>query len=109
MAFSNDKDHIRGRIDQSNSQVGTPTQCVTLSQLLKHAEAQPYSLVMDIEGSEFDLLAHDTESLVNCRAIIVELHGSKSSNETFASTLAEHSFTLAEAKHSVFAFVKNTD
>ena len=108
VAFANHEDHIRGAVDRSATQSGTPTPCVTLSQLLQRDVSRPCSLVMDIEGSEFDLLANDAESLENCRTIIAEVHGGEPSTKSFVATLAQNNFSLAEAKHSVFAFVRDT-
>jgi hypothetical protein len=61
---------------------------------------------MDIEGSEFDVITKDSESLVNCQAIIAEVHGDAKSNNDFIKNIEGMGFELAEIKHSVFAFVR---
>lgn len=106
VAFSNHEDHIRGTVNRDALPGGTPTPCMTLSNVLRRATSGPYSLVMDIEGSEFDLLANDLDSLSVCQTIIAELHGSEASINAFKATLAANDFELAEVKHSVFAFVR---
>ena len=106
VAFSNHEDHIRGTIDRSITRGGTPTPCVTLSNVLQRTTGDPYSLVMDIEGSEFDLLANDLDSLEMCQAIIAELHGSEASINAFKATLAANDFALVDAKHTVFVFLR---
>lgn len=48
---------------------------VTLSHLLeREGMSSGYSLVCDIEGAEFDLVAKDAEGLEHCQLMIVELH-----------------------------------
>jgi FkbM family methyltransferase len=106
VAFSKHEDHIRGTVNHSTIEDGTPTPCVTLSNLLQRTTSGPYSLVMDIEGNEFDLLANDLDSLGMCQAIIAELHGGEASINAFKATLAASDFELVEAKHSVFVFLR---
>lgn len=106
VVFSNHEDHVRGTVRRGALRSGTLTPCVTLSNALQRATSGPYSLVMDIEGSEFDLLANDLDSLGMCQTIIAELHGSEASINALKATLAANDFELAEAKHSVFVFVR---
>jgi len=100
--------HTSGRIADNRSSEGVRTPTVQLREL-KQVLNGPYSLVMDIEGSEFDLLEKDAESLSDCYAIIAELHGDKSSETAFVKALIERGFVLAEVKHSVYAFLRRAD
>ena len=106
VAFANHEDHIRGTIDRGALLGGTPTPCVTLSSVLQRATSASYSLVMDIEGSEHDLLANDLGSLRRCQAIIAELHGNEASINAFKAKLGANDFALVDAKHSVFVFLR---
>jgi FkbM family methyltransferase len=106
VAFANHTDHIRGQVARSGHNNGMETPCVTLKQIIQGNNVGIFSLVMDIEGSEFDLVAKDSESLAACQAIITELHGSEDAIDDLADKLRSCGFTLAEAKHSVFAFIR---
>jgi len=104
--FEKHKEHIRGRISTQQKTGGITVPCTTLSRVIESGSVGMYSLVMDIEGSEFDVITEDTESLVNCQAIIAEVHGDTKSKNDFIENIEELGFKLAEAKHSVFAFVR---
>jgi len=48
---------------------------VTLSDLVKrHANDGPYSLIMDIESGEWDVLEHDGGAFAQCDHAIIEIH-----------------------------------
>ena len=61
-----------------------------------------YSLVMDIEGAEYELIGD--EALANCVCIIAELHGNMERKQTMIDHLAGIGLGLIERKHSVFVF-----
>lgn len=77
---------------QAGSTITVPT--MTLAQLLA-AEGidEPYALVCDIEGAEFDLMANEATGLDQCQAMIVELHPS----------------VFYERNESVSSFVRHLD
>jgi FkbM family methyltransferase len=104
VVFANDADHIRGKIDPTGRSLGIKTPCVTLKQIIKQNNLGKFSLVMDIEGSEFNLIERDRESLDNCQAIIAELHADEATKIDFVGNLHRLGFTLIASKHSVFAF-----
>ena len=106
VVFTEHTDHIRGKIAEASRAEGVSTPCVTLAQIIKDNALGSYSLVMDIEGSEFGLVANELESLRQCEAVIVELHGDESARTNFTEKLHSCGFTLAEAKHSVCAYVR---
>jgi FkbM family methyltransferase len=104
VVFEEHEEHIRGKIAGDGQSKGVTTPCVTLAQVIQQGGLDRYSLVMDIEGSEFDMIANDSKSLMRCQTIIVELHGDAESRQGFCNKLEALGFTLMEAKHSVFAF-----
>ncbi len=108
VVFEEHQEHIRGKIAGAGHSKGVITPCVTLAQVIQQGGLDRYSLVMDIEGSEFDLIEGDSESLMTCQAIIVELHGNAESHEGFKKKLGEIGFALMEAKHSVFVFARSS-
>jgi FkbM family methyltransferase len=104
--FASQMDHIRGRIATSGHSNGTKTPCITLKQLIEGNSLQKFSLVMDIEGSEFDVVERDSDSLTGCQAIIAEVHGDQSAKKYFTRRILNCGFALAEVKHSVCAYVR---
>lgn len=107
VVFANDANHIRGRVATSRHSSGTKTPCVLLNHIIRENKLQSFSLVMDIEGAEFDLIAHDIASLSGCKAMIAEIHGGEKEREEFVKTLANEGFNLMVSKHSVFAFLRS--
>jgi len=106
VVFARHAEHIRGKIAKSAQGEGSTTPCATLAQVIRKSGLGSYSLVMDIEGSEFDLIAKDSANLSGCQVIIVELHGDESAKNAFINKLTQVGLVLAESKHSVFAFVR---
>jgi len=109
VVFDHHAEHIRGKVAGSGQTDGVTTPCVTLAQVIRKSGLGPYSLVMDIEGSEFDLIDRDLKSLVECQAIIAELHGDEPAQNGFVSKLKQAGFLLAETKHSVFVFIRSSN
>lgn len=105
--FEEHEDHIRGRVSTQAKRGGVAIPCTTLSRVIKNNFIGMYSLVMDIEGSEFDVITKDSESLANCQAIIAEVHGDTKSKNDLVKNIERMGFRLAEIKHSVFAFVRH--
>lgn len=68
-------DNILGNKISSGDNVATvDVPARTLTSLVSEAMSAGYTLVMDIEGSELDVLEHDAEAFENCRLTIVEVH-----------------------------------
>jgi FkbM family methyltransferase len=104
--FCEHGEHIRGKVASTSLSDGTPTRCITLAQIVQAYGLKRFSLVMDIEGSEFDLVAKDAYSLINCQALIVEVHGDDIKKSGFVEALSGQGFTLVEVRHAVFAFTR---
>lgn len=106
VTFCEHGEHIRGKVASTSLSDGTPTRCITLAQIVQAHGLERFSLVMDIEGSEFDLVAKDAHNLNNCQAIIAEVHGDDIKRSGFVEALSGQGFTLVEVKHAVFAFIR---
>jgi len=105
VAFAENVDHIRGSVASESTAGHTTVPCVTLAEAMAGISG-PYSLVMDIEGSEFEVVANASGSLGHCRVIIAEVHGDTTRKAEFVEALKRGGFDLAETKHSVSAFVR---
>lgn len=109
VSFFADREHIAGKVyrDQNiNSGLCLKIQARTLQSVLSEFSLTDYSLIMDIEGAEHDVLSHDLEALAKCQCLISELHGSNEDKESFCRKLTEIGMTLVERKHSVVAFLR---
>ncbi len=104
--FAEHGEHVRGKVAEEGNPSGILTPCITLAKIIQKHELGDFSLVMDIEGSEFDLVARDAPSLMNCQAIVAEVHGDDIKRKYFVEALQSEGFALAEVKHAVFAFVR---
>jgi FkbM family methyltransferase len=76
----------RSNLDSSVGGVGTPVLVpkTTLSAILADHGVKNYTLVMDIEGSEIEILKRDLRALSTCRQIIAELHATSFEGKTFS-------------------------
>lgn len=107
--FEEHEEHIRGKVATQDKTSSISVPCTTLSRVIKSNSLGMYSLVMDIEGSEFDVITKDSESLLTCQAIIAEVHGDAQKRAHFVDSVTKCGFKLVEVKHSVFAFVRTAD
>jgi FkbM family methyltransferase len=103
--FNPGGDHITGRIgdQEGNPSGGMEIPAVEIEDL-PGCQIE-YSLVMDIEGEEHDLIQHTP--LSNCRCLIVELHGDEQLLQSFITAAKTKGLKLIERKHFVFAFMRN--
>ena len=105
VSFEKGTSHIAGRITQSDSG-SLHLQTKTLTSILSEFGLVEYSLVMDIEGAEHEVIAHDIKALSGCQCLISELHGSQADKDTFCRVVTELGMTLVERKHSVVVFLR---
>jgi len=103
VAFASGVEHIAGRIGSEGNQ---EIRATSLARILHDFRIGDYSLVMDIEGAEHEVLRHDLESLERCQCVIVELHGEQTAKDAFCTALQRIGMTLIERKHSVCAFLR---
>jgi FkbM family methyltransferase len=107
--FNADQEHVAGRIVGKTAQGDPRVRRVparTLSSIIDQFDLSDYSLVMDIEGAEHELIAHEKETLSKCRCVIAELHGNPGDRDVFCQTLEAIGMRLVERKHSVAAFIR---
>jgi FkbM family methyltransferase len=103
VAFASGAEHIAGRISGEGTQ---EIKATSLARILDDFGIGEYSLVMDIEGAEHEVLRNDLESLERCRCVIVELHGEQAAKDTFCRSLQSVGMHIVERKHSVAAFLR---
>ena len=109
-SFTAGPEHVAGRVVADNNRRGEGTITVrttTLSRILTEFGVSTYSLVMDIEGAEHEVISHDRAALDGCRCLISELHGSEEDKDRFCRALNDIGMTLVERKHSVVAFLRS--
>jgi FkbM family methyltransferase len=107
VSFDSGAEHISARIANEPGQTDESSTVVKARRLLwilDHFNVGEFSLVMDIDGAEYALVAKDSGSLKRCRCLIAELHGTAQQKEMLHATLATTGLRLIETKHSVVAY-----
>lgn len=67
-------DNTSGYVDYDPLPGSFPIPAFSFSSFLQQQDIGDYVLVADIEGGENDILFYDSDSLVRCHSMIVELH-----------------------------------
>ena len=106
VSFETGASHIAGKIAAKGSG-SLHLQTKALASILSEFGLVEYSLVMDIEGAEYEVLRHDSESLATCRCIIAELHGERTEKQFFCQHLENIGMKFMERKHSVVVFTRS--
>jgi FkbM family methyltransferase len=100
-----------GRLASAGAMSGTEVAATTLSRVLSDFGVRDgYTLLMDIEGSECDVLTNDASALERCSMMIVELHDASPthanpwgcSTEESLSRLAALGFCVRDRFASVY-------
>ncbi len=78
---------------------------VTLDELT--VDSPRFSLVMDIEGAEHEVV--ESSDLSRCECLIVEVHGTPQQAREFISKAEGTGLDMIDRKHSVFVFVRNKE
>jgi FkbM family methyltransferase len=84
-------------------------QAITLSTLLSRHAITDYALVADIEGAEAGILLCDSEALLGCRQMVIELHdtqfrGEQRTTHMMCARLTDLGFMLRARRGSVCVF-----
>jgi FkbM family methyltransferase len=106
--FAVGSSNLSGRLAEKNpsaDSVTVPT--ITLSRLIEEEGIQNYSLVMDIEGAEYQVVRRDLSALERCKCLIAELHGSAAEKMNFQNSMEEIGLHLKAEKHTVSAFLRH--
>jgi FkbM family methyltransferase len=86
---------------------------ISLSEIIREHGVGEYALVSDIEGSEAGLLEMDSEALIHCRQMIIELHHTVRherivrTEELAAELRAKHGFQQIDRRGCVYVFEKS--
>jgi FkbM family methyltransferase len=111
VSFNFGSSNLTGSIQQKNKSA-TEVQKISINDILKqHPEIKFFTLVMDIEGAELDLIENEPENLVNCKQIIAEFHdvtfnGKKVIFSEIKEKYIKHDFKLVEEYHNRYVFEK---
>lgn len=103
VSFSAGDDNLAGRIQETASNENTvDVPAITLNEIRPDTG---YSVVMDVEGAEYDMMEND--HLAGCRCLIVELHGIKDRKLEFIEWVRAQGLPLVERKHRTYCFVRH--
>lgn len=85
---------------------------LSLSELLRRHDFGDYQLVSDVEGAELEIVLNDSEALVNCRRMIIELHRCEVDGQSFevqdaAELIKNLGFKQELQRGDVFLFTKD--
>ncbi|MCH7228007.1 FkbM family methyltransferase [Haloferula sp. A504] len=92
---------LGGRVSEGDLGHSVAVESVRLDALVPEP---PYSIVMDVEGAEFELMRH--ADLRGCCCLIVELHGDTDANQEFVRWVDSEGLRMVERKHQVWCFVR---
>jgi FkbM family methyltransferase len=104
VSFITDCDHIAGRAAGSSGPQSLSVPGITLSEFVNSKTREGFSLVMDIEGMEFEVLAKDHTIFDRCQCLVVELHGNSPEKERFNQSVIKMGLQLVQSKHNVHVF-----
>jgi FkbM family methyltransferase len=100
--------NLSGQLIESRLNEGIYVPNYSISQIAFMHKLTSYSIVMDIEGSEYDLLENDLEGILKAKCIICELHGLMEQKIAFIQKLLELGYRYVDSKHTVHVFLKNS-
>lgn len=72
--FMLEKDNLTGKMSFNENKDSVKVEGINLSTLLEKHNVLSFSLVMDIEGSELELIKLDHTAFKNCKQILAEFH-----------------------------------
>lgn len=103
---SKEGQNLTGRVSKESGDI---VQSITLSEVIATEGINEYTLVMDIEGSEIEILLNDRDSLKNCKVMIMELHETDYEDKMYSidamkCIIESIGFSLLERDGNCFAF-----
>jgi FkbM family methyltransferase len=104
--------NLGSKVMNSQDNQRTSVKTTSLKKLLQGYGIGEFALVADAEGAEAGMIIEDTESLMRCHQMIIELHpvvyeGQQYSVDTLCQKLVSiHGFTLIANRHNVYVFDK---
>jgi FkbM family methyltransferase len=95
-------EHMASQVGaQSDDACAVPV--YTLTDLVDEYNLRDYALLLDVEGTEHDLIKHDRTALSSCQQLIIELHGSATHVEGMLSDLSATGFRLTQRRKNICA------
>jgi FkbM family methyltransferase len=102
VSFGAGNDNLAGRItDGTENEESVDVPAITLDEIRPKSN---YSVVMDVEGAEYDMMEND--SLHGCSCLIVELHGTQEKKLRFVDWARSQGLHLVEKKHRTYCFIR---
>ncbi len=107
--LSDNTTESRSVLDSEKGKGSVTLPAITLSKILDRYHLGDYILVSDIEGAEIALLLNETQSLENCKAILIELHpgeynGIYYSLKALENMIISKGFTIGDNHGPVYYF-----
>ncbi len=104
----NKGENLTGRVVKDD---GIYVESVTLKQIIDSEGIKDFVLVMDIEGSEIEILLNDMQSLSNCKLLLMELHdidykGCHYSIASMTTLIEQGGFTLVKRDGNCFVYTR---
>jgi len=97
---------LSGRVAPSDAAISVPT--TNLKIIRDKYRIRNYSLVMDIEGMEYDVIENDREALQGCLVMIAELHQGSAKQRQFSEKAEALGLHEVFRSHNVFVFKRNS-
>jgi FkbM family methyltransferase len=122
ISYSNSKEvdfylapsHLASKLTAPQQESSVKSGAVSLSDIVEKYEISRFSLVMDIEGAESEILNFDKAALEKCQTIVAELHDSKVGGRLFTiqdcidMLVNRYGFSLVARRDCVCFFRKLT-
>jgi FkbM family methyltransferase len=108
-AASNNTTESRVLVGGTNSGEVVKVNSISLGELVRNQSLLDYALFCDIEGAELQIFLNETDSLINCKQLFIELHESYEGSKKFAiddinMLIQKKGFLLVERHGPVFYY-----
>lgn len=108
VTFDASDDYLSGKIARDGTSGSIRVDTVTLEDVCDGLDR--FTLVMDIEGAEYDVFRNGTEALQHCRLAIVEIHPDAEQAEAdFFALAAMHGFEVIDREADVIVLARRED
>ena len=109
--FTPGKHSTHGQVGAQVSEDSIKIESMALSALLAQESIGEFVLICDIEGSEIDIILDDSDSLKNCKLIVMETHAVRRKNRTYSpeairDLIVNAGFACIEERNVNYVFVR---
>ena len=109
--FTPGKHSTHGQVGAHVSEDSIKIESMALSALLSQESIGEFVLICDIEGSEIDIILDDSDSLRNCKLIVMETHSVRRKNRTYSpeairDLIVNAGFVCIEERNVNYVFVR---